>query len=322
LLRARPGRSMMLDYYRHPGLRRWVGAQLAEGMDAALVYTTAMMPYVLHAPIPLILDMVDIDSRKWAMYVSRAGFPMRAVWAREARNLLAFERRAATTSRITLLVSPQEAACFTELAPESAGKIDWYENGVDLDAFSPAGKWPDPFPDPGPHLVFTGHMDYWPNIDAVSWLAAEVMPLLARRTPAPQFWIVGANPSVGVRRLAALPGVHVTGRVQDVQPYVDHAAVCVSPLRMARGVQNKVLEAMAMGRPVVASPQAFEGVRAEAGTELLVADGADATARAIASILDGDHPNLGTAARAAMERSYAWPSTLARLDAHFARCLD
>jgi polysaccharide biosynthesis protein PslH len=321
LLRARPGRSMMLDYYRHPGLRRWVAGQLAQGMDAALVYTAAMAPYVLGADLPMILDMVDVDSEKWAMYARRDRFPMRAVWQREARNLLAFERRAAAASRVTLLVSPQEAACFAELAPEVRDRIDWFENGVDLDAFSPARAWPDPFPDPGPHLVFTGHMDYWPNIDAVRWFATEVMPLLRARTPAPRFWIVGANPADEVKRLAALPGVHVTGRVADIQPYLAHAAVCVSPLRMARGIQNKVLEAMAMARPVVASPQAFEGVRAIAGQHLLVADGADETARAVAAVLEGGHPGLGEAARCAMQRGYAWAATLARLDQHLARIL-
>lgn len=312
----------MLDYYRHPGLRRWTAAQLAQGMDVALVYTAAMMPYVLGAPLPVVLDMVDVDSQKWAMYAPRARFPMRAVWAREARNLLAFERRAAAASRVSLLVSPHEAARFAALAPESASKIDYYENGVDLAAFSPASRWPDPYPDAGPHIVFTGHMDYWPNIDAVTWFADEVMPLLAGREPSPRFWIVGANPSEAVRRLAERPNVDVTGRVPDVQPYVAHAAASVSPLRMARGIQNKVLEAMAMGRPVVASPEAFEGVRATPGTDLLVADGPAETAKAIAAILDGAHPGLGASARAAMERSYAWSTTLARLDAHLARAME
>ena len=208
-----------------------------------------------------------------------------------------------------------------ELAPESAGKIDYYENGVDLAAFSPAARWADPYPDAGPHIVFTGTMDYWPNIDAVTWFVDEVMPLFGDREPAPRFWIVGANPSEAVHRLADRPHVHVTGRVPDVQPYVAHAAVSVSPLRMARGIQNKVLEAMAMGRPVVASPDAFEGVRATPGTDLLIASGAADTAKAITSILDGVHPALGASARAAMERGYAWSTTLARLDAQLARAM-
>ena len=321
LLRARPGRSLMLDYYRSAELHRWTRTQLAGGMDAALVYTAAMAPYVLGVGLPTVLDMVDVDSEKWAMYARRDGGPMRLLWQREARNLLRFERRAAAASAATLFVSQREAARFAELAPAAREKIYWVENGVDLEAFSPLRPWPNPFPDPGPHLVFTGHMDYWPNVDAVEWFATEVMPRLRTRQPAPQFWIVGANPSDPVKRLAGLPDVHVTERVPQVQPYMAHAAVCVGPLRMARGIQNKVLEAMAMGRPVVASPQAFEGVRAESGKHLLVAEGAEQTARAVAAVLDGEYPTLGDAARRAMEQGYSWSATLRRLDAHLARCL-
>jgi len=121
-----------------------------------------------------------------------------------------------------------------------------------------------------------------------------------------------------VAKLAALPGVLVTGRVDDVRPYLAHAAVVLAPLRIARGVQNKVLEGMATGRPVVASPQAFEGIRAEPGRDLLVADGAAAMAQAVAEVLDGHHPGLGAAARRLIERSYSWPAQLAGLEAMLA----
>ena len=159
-------------------------------------------------------------------------------------------------------------------------------------------------------------MDYWPNADAVTWFAGAVLPLLRAKIPDLRFWIVGANPGSEVRALATMPGVHVTGRVEDVRSYVAHAAVIVCPLRIARGIQNKVLEGMAMGRPVVASPAAFEGVRAEAGRALLVADGAAAFVEAVCAVLDGKHPNLGNAAREAMERGYAWDAVLAKLQSH------
>ncbi len=310
----------MVDYYRHERLRTWTRGQLARGIDLALVYTAAMAPYVLGSHVPVVLDMVDVNSAKWAMYGEADRWPMRAVWKREARNLLAFERRAASASAMSLFVSAREAAGFAELAPE-VRQIDWYENGVDLDAFSPARAVANPFPSSGPHIVFTGHMDYRPNIDAVRWFAAEVMPQLRSRTPAPQFWVVGANPAEPVRRLAALGDVHVTGRVAAVQPYLAHADLCVSPLRMARGIQNKVLEAMAMARPVIASPQAFEGIRAEPGRHLLVAGGAAAMARAVFEVLEGRHGGIGTAARRRIEEAYTWPAALARLDAHLARAL-
>ena len=323
LARARPGRPLMPEYYFHPGLARWVRETMARtAMDIVYIYSAAMMPYAGGLARPgLILDMQDIDSEKWALYAGKSGWPMRAVWSREARTLLAFERAAALAAEATLFVSEPEARRFIELAPEAADRADWVENGVDLDGFSPAHAFPNPYATPGPHLVFTGNMDYWPNADAVAWFATEVLPLLRRRPAPPEFHIVGANPGPEVRRLAALPGVHVTGRVPDVRPYVAHADVSVSPLRMARGIQNKVLEAMALARPVVASPQAFEGVRAEAPRDLLVADGVAAMAAAVAAVLDGAHPGLGAAGRAAVERGYAWSATLKRLDAVLARSL-
>jgi sugar transferase (PEP-CTERM/EpsH1 system associated) len=273
--------------------------------------------------------MQDIDSEKWTQYAQQAAWPMRLVWAREGRTLLAYERMAAMACERTLFVSEQECRRFAELAPEARDRIDRLEQGVNLEQFSPDAALDNPYPDPAPRLVFTGNMDYWPNADAAIYFAREVMPLLRQRDPAPRFVIVGANPTPEVQALAApgdgkgaapddgkgaAPDVQVTGRVPDVRPYVAHAAVSVAPLRIARGIQNKILEAMALGRPVVASPQAFEGVRAAAGQDLLVGDGAAAIARLVGEVLDGAHPSLGANGRRAVERGYAWAGTLARLD--------
>jgi sugar transferase (PEP-CTERM/EpsH1 system associated) len=316
LLRARPGRPLTLGYFHDAGLKRWVDAKLAAGIEKIFVYCSAMAPYAMHAGRPAVLDMVDIDSEKWTEYAATSAFPARLVWAREGRTLLAFERAAALAYDRALFVSPAECARFATLAPETRGRIDFLENGVDLDRFAPA-NFPRPVADDRPLLTFTGTMDYWPNADAVLWFAREVFPRLRARNPAPRFAIVGTNPTPEVQRLAESEEIIVTGRVADVRPWVAHADAVVAPLRIARGIQNKVLEAMAMGRPVVASPQAFEGVRAEPGRDLLVADGAEAMAEAVAAILDGRHPGLGSAARAAMEQNYPWPAVLARLDAMF-----
>jgi sugar transferase (PEP-CTERM/EpsH1 system associated) len=320
LTRLRPGAPLTIGYFQDRRLQDWVDATLARGgIDTVFTYCSAMADYVRDAPgCARILDMVDIDSEKWTDYAEKAAWPARAVWAREGRTLLEFERRAAQSHDFSLFVSQAEADRFLALAPECRGRIGWLENGVDLDRFSPARAYANPFPPvpaDGPHIVFVGTMDYRPNIDAVVWFAQAVLPLLRRRPAPPCFTIVGANPTSAVRRLAACPGVHVTGRVADVRPYLAHAALVVAPLQIARGIQNKVLEAMAMGRPVLASPGAFEGIRAEAGRELLVAEGAEATARRAAEVLDGQHPGLGTAARRLVEAHYPWSATLRPLDA-------
>jgi sugar transferase (PEP-CTERM/EpsH1 system associated) len=321
LARFRPGRPLMLDYYGHEPLRRWVdGIAAREAIDLVYIYSTAMAPYAPDLAAPRILDMLDIDSEKWAAYARDARWPARLVWAREGRTLLAYERRAAVAAARTLMVTEAECTRFAELAPECRDRVMALENGVDLDFFAlSAADCPNPYPDQGsgegPWLTLVGNMDYWPNADAADWFARQVLPALRRRTPPPRLAIVGANPGRHVQLLASLPGVLVTGRVADVRPFLAHAAVVVAPLRIARGIQNKVLEGMAMSRPVVASPPAFQGIRAEPGRDLLVADGAEATARAVASVLDGQHPGLGRAARLAVERAYSWPHQLARLDA-------
>ena len=315
--RIRPGRPLMLDYYRHDGLHAWVRRTIADrSLDLAYVYTVAMMPYAaVWRSGPLVLDATDIDSEKWTTYAATAAWPMRLVWAREGRTLLDYERGAAARADATLFVSHHEAERFAELAPETAARMHSVENGVDLERFSPDLVFDTPYPGPGPHLVFTGHMDYWPNADAVAWFASTVLPGVRTRHPGAQFTIVGANPGAATRALADLPGVVVTGRVADVRPYVLHADCGVAPLRIARGIQNKVLEAMALGRPLVASPEAFAGIRAVAGRDLLVADGAEAMVAAVDAVVSGAHPGLGAAGRRAVETGYAWPATLARLDA-------
>ena len=312
LVRLRPGRPLMVDYYGHAGLADWVRHMLAERpISLGVAYSTPMAEYLMGCGLPWVLDMVDVDSEKFAAYAGEAGWPMRAVWAREARTLLAYETRATMAADFALLVSAAECRAFAALAPGTSGRVFAVQNGVDLDYFHPRHAFANPYSGGAPRVVFTGHMDYPPNAEAAVWFAEQVLPLVR---PAVEFVVVGANPTPAVQALAALPQVQVTGRVADVRPYVAHAAVAVAPLRIARGIQNKVLEAMAMARPVVASPQAFEGVVALPGRDLLVADGATAMAAAIGAVLRGEHPAMPAAARSAMERGYAWAATLGRLD--------
>ncbi len=320
--RLRPGQPLTVGWFHDAALQDWVDQnQRTRSYDAVYAFSAAMVPYLTSRqsfgsdPIS-ILDMVDVDSEKWSEYARTSRFPMRLVWAREGRTLLSFERHAASLFHHCLFVSEQERERFAALAPEAAARADWVENGVDLGYFSPDRLYDNPFPADAASVVFTGTMDYRPNVEAVVWFAREVMPLLRQRLKKPfTFQIVGAKPAPQVRELGHLPGVNVTGAVPDIRPYLAHAQVAVAPLRIARGIQNKVLEAMAMGRPVVASPAAFEGVRAQPGADLLLADSPLRTAELVAEVIAGGWGHLGPSARRTMLANYEWSATLARLDA-------
>ncbi|HVC62137.1 MAG TPA: TIGR03087 family PEP-CTERM/XrtA system glycosyltransferase [Acetobacteraceae bacterium] len=324
LLRLRPGQPLSLGYFHDRRLQRWVDAKLADpAIERVFVYSSAVAAYAMHAATARrVLDFVDVDSAKWTTYAAQARQPMRAVWAREGRTLLAFERRAAASYDYSMFVSEHEWQHFVALAPEAAGRSGWVSNGVDLAFFSPDLTFAPPFEPSGADLVFTARMDYRPNIDAAAWFAGSVLPVLRARRPAARFWIVGAAPTPEVRQLAALPGVQVTGRVPDTRPYIAAADVVVAPLRIARGIQNKILEAMAMGRPVVATPEAFAGVRATPGRDILLASGVDDTVRNIIDVLDGRHATLGAAGRRAVEAAHQWPVTLRPLDRLFGDTAD
>jgi sugar transferase (PEP-CTERM/EpsH1 system associated) len=320
LLRLRPGQPLSLGYFHDRRLKRWVDAKLAtSGMDRVFVFSTAMAPYVMHATgARRVLDMVDVDSEKWNAYATRARFPARTIWAREGRTLLAFERLAAARFDHSLFVSEHEWQRFVTLAPETVNRTGWIDNGVDLEYFSPALQYSAPFVSQGAELVFTARMDYRPNIDAAQWFAREVLPVLRRRVSTARFWIVGASPTRQVRELAALPGVQVTGRVVDTRPYLAAADAVVAPLRISRGIQNKVLEAMAMAKPVIATQEAFEGVHAKPGRDILLASGVDETVQRISEVLAGQHATLGRSARLAVEAAHQWSAMLRPLDRLFA----
>jgi sugar transferase (PEP-CTERM/EpsH1 system associated) len=258
-----------------------------------------------------VVDFCDVDSDKWRQYADQKSWPMSWLYRHEARQLLSYERRVARDYDASLFVSAPEAQLFRDLAPESSARIGFFNNGVDTDYFSPDSRYVNPYPAGERAIVFTGAMDYWPNVDAVQWFAGEVLPQLRTRFADLRFYIVGARPAQAVRDLASLPGVTVTGTVPDVRPYIFHAQAAVAPLRIARGIQNKVLEAMAMATPVVVSPQALEGIDAEPGLDLVLADGAEAFVDAVSGMLHARQNAMGRAARQRVERQYSWPSNLA-----------
>ncbi|TFW30683.1 TIGR03087 family PEP-CTERM/XrtA system glycosyltransferase [Massilia horti] len=311
------GRSLSLDYYRDADLSAWVERTMTQQhISRIVVFSSPMAQYAEpYGQARRVVDFCDVDSDKWRQYADNKPWPMSWLYAREARALLAYERQVARQCDAALFATAPEAELFRTLAPESQAKIGHFNNGVDTDYFSPARPYASPFAAGERALVFTGAMDYWPNVDAVEWFAAEVFPALRARFADLRFYIVGARPTPAVQALARSEGIVVTGTVPDVRPYLAHAALSVAPLRVARGIQNKVLEAMAMALPVVVSPQALEGIDAAPGAELLLADGADAFAAAVARALGEDDRALRARARERVERLYSWPSNLAGIEA-------
>lgn len=313
------GEALSLGYYRDARLDQWVAQAVTQNRIAATVlYSSPMAQYALNRRASLgrlIMDFVDVDSDKWRQYAKSRRWPMSMVYRREARTLLSFERQVAAMVDMSFFVSEAEAELFRKLAPESAARIGALQNAVDHGYFSPAHEFASPFGPEEQPLVFTGAMDYWANVDAVDWFAREVLPQIRAALPQAVFYIVGGNPAPKVRALADLPGVRVTGRVPDVRPYVAHGAVVVCPLRIARGIQNKVLEGMAMARPVVATPQAFEGIEATPGEHLLVAERPeDFAAEVVRIVRAGGDPELGARARTQILTHYGWEPSLRLLD--------
>jgi sugar transferase (PEP-CTERM/EpsH1 system associated) len=313
--------ALTLHYYRDASLHRWVDDTVGrEGIGTAVVFSSSMAQYAEGRPgLRMLVDFVDVDSAKWTEYADRHPWPLSWLYRREGRALLAYERRIARESARAFFVTEQETALFRQLAPECAPVVEPMCNGVDADYFAPDPVRPSPYAAGERAIVFTGAMDYWPNVDAVQWFVAEMLPPLSARWPGLRFHIVGRSPTPAVRALAG-DAVHVTGTVPDVRPYLQHASVVVAPLRLARGIQNKVLEAMAMAQPVVAARTCADAIDAEPGRELFSAE----TAADYVAIVDRllAEPALarriGQAGRLRVLQGYSWQAHLGRLDAHLA----
>lgn len=298
------GRTVSEAAFDSGAMRAVVAALLAARCyDAVYVYSGQMAQY-LPAELPFVMDFVDMDSAKFAAYAEDARGLMRWMMRREATKLAAFEARVAKRARASLLVSEAEADLFRRTS--GAERVVAIENGIDTAFFDPAHAVP--VKQAGPLIVFTGQMDYRPNVDAVRWFANEVLPLV----PEARFAIVGRSPAAAVRTLES-ERVVVTGEVADVRGWIAAAAVVVAPLLLARGIQNKVLEAMAMARPVVASLAAAEGIDHQ-GTIRVAGDAVGFANEIHAVLADPVAANaLGQAARMRTMARYGWEARLAPL---------
>ena len=309
------GDAMSVAYCRDVRLMRWIAETFARSRPSeAFVFSSAMAPYLDGYRFGTrVIDMVDVDSEKWHQYADKRLWPMKAIYRREARKLRQVEIAAARGFDYTLFASGPEASLFLKRTGRSASRVLAMRNGVVADFFDPAQAGANPYPKGRKSIVFTGAMDYWPNVEAAKWFVAEVMTALRHRFPAFDFWIVGAHPAASLRRLAR-GDVHVTGRVPDIRPYIAHADAVVAPLRIARGIQNKVLEAMAMAKPVVATPAALEGLDLKIGHEVLAASNAQQFANTIARLFSGEMVEIGTRARQRIVADYGWGASLRVLD--------
>lgn len=309
------GEAMSARYFRDRRLMAWIDATVATFQPrAAFVYCSAMAPYVTGLAFDRrIIDMVDLDSEKWRGYAEAGGL-LASVYRREASRLQALECRAAGEFDATLFVSQAEADLLERCAPECAERVSVMPNGIDLDRFDPERPYPNPFPRGRRAIVFTGAMDYKPNVDAACWFGTEVVPRLRRRWSNTDFWIVGSNPVRAIRRLCSDANIRVTGRVADVRPYLAHADVAVAPLRLARGIPNKVLEAMAMAKPLVASPVALAPFGFVPNEDVLAAATPADFVDMIAVALSPKGRAIGLCGRARVASEHRWETKLPLLD--------
>jgi glycosyltransferase involved in cell wall biosynthesis len=333
------GLPVTLAYFNEQELHARVAARLkAARFDALLVYSSSMAQFVEpYRNVPRSMHFADLDSLKWEQYAKRSRFLRSWLYQREYRRLLEYERHVAATFDHSLVCTPRELRDFQRLMPPVPASC--VSNGVDLEYFRPPAVHSQA-PLEGPRsqalpgnallpgcawqrsdkrvheLIFTGVMDYLPNVEGVTWFCETVLPLIRSEVPEVSLTICGSRPNAQVQALGKIPGVAVTGWVPDVRPYLERASVCIVPLTIARGIQNKVLEAMAMELPTVTCSAAAAGIEAIPGRDLFVADAASDFAAVTVRLLrdEGLRRQTGAAARACVEANYRWEHHLARLD--------
>jgi sugar transferase (PEP-CTERM/EpsH1 system associated) len=307
-----------MGFFYSSALDRHVQNLLAsERWDLIFVHCSTAAQYVEHVRhIPKILDFGDMDSQKWLEYAHYKPFPLSLGYWLEGTKLRASEKRLA--GRFDVCTTTTLAEWKTLQSMGASADIDWFPNGVDADYFCPTDGTYD-----ADTISFIGRMDYYPNQECMARFCERVWPALKALRPAMKLLIVGADPSPAMRKLGELDGVTVTGSVADVRPFVRRSALMVAPLKIARGTQNKILEAMAMGVPVVTSSVAADGVDAVSGAHLMVADTPMELVRTIMGIVDNpaERGRLAEAGRQRMLNRHAWTHSMVRLDAIIDRCV-
>jgi sugar transferase (PEP-CTERM/EpsH1 system associated) len=308
------GGPLSFAYFRSAAMARQVAKIRARALAFEFAYSSSMAPYIENrrGGRPRVIDLCDADSEKWRDYAKAGRGPMKYVYRREATALAVEEAQIIGWADAAFAISEAEARLLD--VRSGARNLFVIGNGVDTDYFSPTAERTSP--DGAADVVFVGAMDYAANIDAARWFAGDVWPSIRAAAPAARFAIIGPRPSPAIESLHGRNGIIVTDRVDDVRPWLQHARVVIAPLRIARGAPNKVLEAMAMARPVVATSAANAGIGAAPGGEILVADGALEFANAVVGVLNdaSRRKTIGDGARARILADFGWSAQLGKLD--------
>jgi sugar transferase (PEP-CTERM/EpsH1 system associated) len=313
------GKPVSLTAFDNPDLHAWIARTLAaRPIETIFVFSGQMGQYVpasWHGR--LVVDLCDVDSAKFEAYARERIGPRGWIVAREGRLLAAEEARLAGQADATLLITEAETAFFRDRIGDGRASIVAVGNGIDTALFDPQSVPPHAAlrDDAGPHIVFTGQMDYPPNVAAAQRVTNALMPAMRAQHAAARFHIVGRAPAAEVRRLDGTHGTHVWGEVPDVRPFLAAADLVVAPLAIARGVQNKVLEAMAMARPVLLTPEAATGIDAIDGRDYAIADNDTGLIERACALLTDERTALamGASARRFVVDHKSWAAALAPL---------
>lgn len=327
------GKPITLPYYFDKKMQQWVNRTIAsENITKSFIYSSSMAQYLDNlAELPIdgddteferVIDFVDVDSDKWRQYAEKKSGIAKWFFEREHKLLAKYEDLVCQAFSYSLFVSPDEAAFFRDRQTVAAQpKVQSLLNGVDVDFFSPEATLSHETLPEKPFISFTGAMDYWANVDAVLWFVEFVWPSIIAQSPEAIFVIVGGNPAPEIKALADKKGIVVTGRVHDVRPYIAKAACVVAPLQIARGIQNKVLEAMSLDKPIVLTSMAMEGINAPESSSIRLCDDANDYAQFCLDYLATVHLEKGASDsnRQWVLQQFTWKKTLAPLSNFFGK---
>jgi len=323
-------KPITLPYYFDKRMQQWVNRIVSQNnIDKIFVYSSSMAQYcqdkenshsssINFSVMQRVIDFVDVDSDKWRQYADKKTGIAKWVFNREHQLLAKVEDEICQQFSHSLFVSPDEAELFRQRQPtDQQSKVHGVLNGVDTEFFNPSAEFSSEALVPKVDFIsFTGAMDYWANIDSVLWFVENVWPKIIATKPMAQFIIVGGNPSAEVKELAKLKGIVVTGRVHDVRPFIAHAKCVVAPLRIARGIQNKVLEAMSLDQPVVVTSMAMEGINAPSSEGIHIIDDPESFADCCINYLSRNGEVVTNNRKWILEQ-FTWQQTLKPLGQYF-----